>query len=521
MSARQSRARAVVAVAAGVLLAGGLLGPTGPAPSDATAATSSPPPVARVAVRDLVPQWGTVVVGEAVRVVGKAPESVPAGRGVVLQRRSGDGWRTVARTQVRADGTFRAWFRGAAPATVTLRARGDGDAFTTRWARVRVIRARLALQPQAGAVVTHTTTVRVVLNSGRSGRDVTLDIRSGTRWTPLAHGATGPDGTVALSWTPVSAGPAMLRARVLPAPRTAIVTSPVARLTVSAVPPDASPSAPPQPDPSGSSVPSPPTASAPVPVDGPHLVSVDGQRMNLDCRGQGGPTLVLTSGVWGTTSDWDRQVDALRQGGRTCTYDRPGLGASPARTGSTDVDAGLHARELRDLLTAAGESGPFLLVGHSYGGLVVRALQRVYPDDVAGLLLLDAVPAGFETVYSGYGTTLEEAGTTIDLPRSTQVIAGTGSLAHLPLVVLSAGTPLTWAPGWAAALWTQQQHATAAASDDSLDLVALGGLHQLQEYAPQLTLTAITTLRNSVRAGTPLPGCGPDWSALSAACTSH
>ena len=90
------------------------------------------------------------------------------------------------------------------------------------------------------------------------------------------------------------------------------------------------------------------------------VVSADGVSQYLDCAGSGSPTLVVIPGLDSGVSDWLGELPALRRLTRTCVYDRPGIGDSPPREGSADVDAGLHASELSAALAEARESGPSL-----------------------------------------------------------------------------------------------------------------------------------------------------------------
>lgn len=235
--------------------------------------------------------------------------------------------------------------------------------------------------------------------------------------------------------------------------------------------------------------------------DNARLVEAAGQTQWIDCRGSGGPTMVMIAGLDGSSRDWDPMIGSLRRQGRTCTYDRPGLGQSPGRAGELQVDAGSHATELHELLTAAGEEGPFLVVGHSYGGLIARSLQNLFPESVAGMVLLDPVPAGFDHLYPGYGSSFVEASpqTTIDLDRSSEASGGAAALVGTPLIVLAAGKPRSWTGKEEWRLWHQAQADTAAASSNSLHLVAAGATHQLQSTATELATDSVLALRASLR----------------------
>jgi pimeloyl-ACP methyl ester carboxylesterase len=180
------------------------------------------------------------------------------------------------------------------------------------------------------------------------------------------------------------------------------------------------------------------------------------------------------------------------------------------------VHAGVHAGELRALLRAAGERGPFLLVGHSYGGMVARALLAQWPALVAGLVLQDSVPPGVQLRYDDYGRTRAEGGAVVDYDLSSQATAGLAPLAGLPLVVLAAGRPVTWAPDWVRAWWAAEQHRTALASS----------MHSTSSpprpstscrSSPPATSTSVTVLRRRC-AGVWRCRCGASWQRLGVTC---
>lgn len=118
------------------------------------------------------------------------------------------------------------------------------------------------------------------------------------------------------------------------------------------------------------------------------LVDIDhGRRLNLYCVGQGSPTVVFDAGLGGNTASWDTIQPEIGQQTRACAYDRAGLGFSdPATRPGTSANI---VDDLHRLLVAAGIKPPYILVGHSYGGMNVRLYADDYPTEVVGMVLVD------------------------------------------------------------------------------------------------------------------------------------
>ncbi|MEO0560619.1 MAG: alpha/beta hydrolase [Chloroflexota bacterium] len=123
-------------------------------------------------------------------------------------------------------------------------------------------------------------------------------------------------------------------------------------------------------------------------VSADHIIDMNGIEMHFRCEGEGSPTVVLESGA-GTPylNWWEIQAD-LVQDVRTCVYDRQGLGWSEY-TGQIPTPTYV-AQTLHTLLERAGESEPYVLVGHSMGGIYVREFAVRYPDEVVGMVLVDS-----------------------------------------------------------------------------------------------------------------------------------
>lgn len=135
------------------------------------------------------------------------------------------------------------------------------------------------------------------------------------------------------------------------------------------------------------------------------LIDIGGYRLHLLCRGSGSPTVILESGLGETGDYWGWISNAIAPETKVCTYDRAGRGWSDAAPGPQDGIA--VARDLHVLLERAHVSGPFVLVGHSSGAQYVRTFAGRYPEQLAGMVLLDGQPAEvferlpiFPTFYS-------------------------------------------------------------------------------------------------------------------------
>jgi pimeloyl-ACP methyl ester carboxylesterase len=118
------------------------------------------------------------------------------------------------------------------------------------------------------------------------------------------------------------------------------------------------------------------------------MVDVDGHRLHLQCAGEGKPTVVLEAGLATCSLDWWRVQPEVAKFARVCAYDRAGHGWS--EPGPRPRTSQRLADELHTLLGSAGIEGPYVLVGHSYGGEIVRMFASRYPEEVAGLVLVDS-----------------------------------------------------------------------------------------------------------------------------------
>jgi pimeloyl-ACP methyl ester carboxylesterase len=117
------------------------------------------------------------------------------------------------------------------------------------------------------------------------------------------------------------------------------------------------------------------------------MVDVGGFRLHLKCSGEGSPTIVLDAGLGDSNLVWAEIQSILAQTNRVCSYDRAGVGWSDR--GPRPRTFQKAAEELHTLLIMAGEIGPYVLVGHSAGVNSIRLFAHSYPEDVAGMVLIE------------------------------------------------------------------------------------------------------------------------------------
>ncbi len=160
--------------------------------------------------------------------------------------------------------------------------------------------------------------------------------------------------------------------------------------------------------------------------------SVGDHDLHIDCRGQGQPTVVLFNGMGEFSASWARIRDGVAPTTRICAYDRAGQGWSDDLSNPQDGIAA--ATDLHALLAAAGETGPFVLAGHSIGGPYAMTYAEQYPDEVAGMVLLDSTtPRQFDAIPAyrmQYAVMRRAYGVLPSLARVGLGVALAGS--HLP-----------------------------------------------------------------------------------------
>ncbi|MFO0991510.1 MAG: alpha/beta hydrolase [Hyphomicrobiales bacterium] len=275
----------------------------------------------------------------------------------------------------------------------------------------------------------------------------------------------------------------------------------------------------------------------------------DGRKMYLECRGAGAPTVVLVSGKGNGAADWSEILDPadpaheadydavawgkgdLHQSAsavfpmvsrftRVCAYDRPDVrrdGPDRSTSIAQPHSADQAADDLHRLLVAAGEAGPFVLVPHSYGGLIATLFARTWPAEVAGLVMVDAATPLIRQVARPEAVTKWDEANKASSPEAPEAIMlidafakidAAPPLREMPMVVLSSDKP--WQPpsatkadpaaGVTFADWQASQELLAASLNAQLITKTKSG-HNIYAYSPQRVIDAIRDVVDAVRAG--------------------
>jgi pimeloyl-ACP methyl ester carboxylesterase len=196
------------------------------------------------------------------------------------------------------------------------------------------------------------------------------------------------------------------------------------------------------------------TAAAPVrpTADLDELVAVGstGARMHLTCTGSGPSTVVFMSGFGDQGDSWGDVSPAVTDEARVCTYARFGLGTSDAPPSPQTFTT--WADDLHELLQAAGEPGPYVVVGHSFGGPEAVTFTDHYADEVDGVLLIDASPVDWPTAACAVRDTAVTAGSWrdvcatyapahnpehLDVLRAFADVGTVDSLGEVPMAVMT------------------------------------------------------------------------------------
>ena len=264
----------------------------------------------------------------------------------------------------------------------------------------------------------------------------------------------------------------------------------------------------------------PPTTASPALEGG--RADVGGYELAWRCEGTGEPTVILEAGLGGSGADAFYDIfDDVARISRVCTYDRAGTGVSDDRPMGTHVTAGLMAEELHTLLDEIGVEPPVVLLGHSYGGMPVRAFEGAYPDEVAGMILLDVSSEPEVPVYDrlGVGDWIDDTDR-IDIDATVRQLRAAGDLGDIPLVVVTAGTIDDEYLATVPMLASRAQTRLAELSTVAIHVVATDSGHFVYEDEPDVVLAAIRAVVDAAKDGEALPPCDAVFGDLEADCVA-
>lgn len=255
---------------------------------------------------------------------------------------------------------------------------------------------------------------------------------------------------------------------------------------------------------------------APRPVVADGMVDIGGGvSLHVHCVGEGAPTVVLDAGLGNDGSVWKDVQQRVARSVRTCAYDRAGLGYS-SRPASQPHTHRQMARELHELLERAGLDAPYVLVGHSMGGINVRLFETEHPEQVLGMVLVDAtvdpersralVPAEELRKFREVLPTIGE-GLDYDtfVAGAADMRASSLSLGAKPLVILTRS--MEDAPPWASEpqraemlrIWQELQASLLTLSSNSVQIIVPHTRHYIQRDAPQIVASAIEEVVSAAR----------------------
>ena len=263
------------------------------------------------------------------------------------------------------------------------------------------------------------------------------------------------------------------------------------------------------------------------------MVNIGTHSLHIRCTGQGSPVVVIDTGVGDTSERWQPIQAQIAQVTRVCTYDRAGYG--PSEPGPLPRHSQQAADELKQLLENAGVRGPYVLVGHSLGGLNVQVFADRYPDLVAGLILLDPTPLPFiigqafhelhrvfeqqaaelqQVAEAARQSTDAEAQAQADyleavasehaalIAESASQVAAIASFGDIPLIVIGSGKPNPAFGADAEAFqqfWIEQNRELATMSTNGTFVLAQQSSHYLHEDAPDVVLDAVRQMVERAR----------------------
>ena len=244
------------------------------------------------------------------------------------------------------------------------------------------------------------------------------------------------------------------------------------------------------------------------------MVDVGGYRLYVNCSGkslQGSPTVIMDAGGFDSSATWSRVQPEIAKFTRVCGYDRAGLGKSERRPDPSYPSQEV-VKDLHNLLVNANIAAPYVLVGHSFGGMNVRLYASQYPEEVVGMVLVDSVHEDemdrwVAMMPPEIKQKMSEADKTMlaKLAVSEAQVRAAKWRSDIPLVVLTHGVlspddygiPSTAEKG--ERLRLEMQKALASLSSRSKHIIAEKSGHYIQRDQPELVIEAVRGVVEATR----------------------
>jgi len=220
--------------------------------------------------------------------------------------------------------------------------------------------------------------------------------------------------------------------------------------------------------------------------------------LDVDCRGEGHPIIVFDSGANRTSASWSKVSEPLSRLTRVCVYDRTGAPFTSHRpTALSDAHA------LRNLLAAKKEESPYVLVGQSYGALIVREYAGTFPQQVAGLVLVDSPHEDYANERASLRheppPSYEPEHSIIDWPTTFSELRGIKTLGDIPIIVLSSANNRYVSDATDLKLWLQLQAELAKLSTRGIQRTIPNVDYSIPIDAPDSVIHAVRELVDVAR----------------------
>ncbi|MEU0091818.1 alpha/beta hydrolase [Kribbella sp. NPDC006257] len=230
---------------------------------------------------------------------------------------------------------------------------------------------------------------------------------------------------------------------------------------------------------------------------------VGGYEIAAEISGEGSPAVVFISGSGDAGEPWTATISALHSSTTLLTYARAGIGASGIPTTDMSLSLGNAAEELHRLLAATSLPGPFVLAGHSIGGLIALIYAAQWPEDLAGYVLVDATDIHLDLDVAEPYLTIEDGELSYDVAATAAEVTRSRRALGVPGIVIASRAdrwletdPDPWKPFTLPELadrW-QRHHQTLATDLGATLKVARVGGHYIQKDDPTIVAESIDEL---------------------------